>query len=36
MQSTQNLDALFDEHKGLIKNVIWRNRPLLAALRVEN
>lgn len=32
-----NLDeALYEEHKNLICRTIWRNRPLLAALRLEN
>ena len=32
---TKNLELLFEEHKGLINSVIWKNHPLLSALRLE-
>ena len=32
----QNADILFEKHKSLINKAIWRNRPLLAALRLED
>jgi hypothetical protein len=31
----QNEELLFEEHKSLINSVMWKNRPLLAALRLE-
>jgi len=32
----QNINLLFEEHKHLISKTIWRNRPLLTALRLED
>jgi hypothetical protein len=31
----QNETLLFEEHRNIINSVIWKNRPLLAALRLE-
>jgi DNA-directed RNA polymerase specialized sigma subunit len=31
-----DIELLYEEHKHLIRSVIWKNRPLLAALRLED
>jgi hypothetical protein len=34
---TLNIEtSLFEEHKNLIERAIWKNRPLLSALRIED